>query len=67
MKTLQEHEAEFWKKFRLPLSLGDAGNSGVACPSCGAELYEDRTQLLLSNPPQHRVVCGICDWSGSIH
>ena len=68
MKTLQEHEAEFWEGYKSQVAADP--KCGISCPLCGEELYEDITQIVSSypdSPPQHAVVCGKCDWRGSIH
>lgn len=38
--------------------------SGIECPSCGEEIYEDMSIEYLSNPPQHDFYCFKCGWQG---
>lgn len=40
--------------------------NGLACPSCGAELVDrDQNVLLLTCPPQIRVICLKCDFESA--
>ena len=64
MKTVKEHEEEFWKNYRKPEV---ERLCGLACPTCGMELWEDLTIVLTSNPPQSRIYCKKCKYVGSIH
>ena len=66
LKSLEEHEKEFWKKFRF---MGDntATPCGIVCPKCNTELQANYTIQLTSNPPQTPVHCPKCNYRGSIH
>jgi len=64
MKTIKEHEKEFWKRYKKPEK---ESLSGVACPECGEELLVDNTKVLASYPPQREVKCPKCGYFGSIH
>lgn len=37
----------------------------IACPRCGKALWKDLSVLLTSYPPQSRIWCKDCGWSGS--
>jgi DNA-directed RNA polymerase subunit RPC12/RpoP len=61
MKSLKEHNderREKWRKRGIKLN-------GIACPECGAELYDSNPGMfLLSNPPQLDVHCEECGYQG---
>ncbi len=58
LKSLEEHNEE-----RSDVRV-EASN-GIACPECGAELYDARPhQALTSNPLQKRTHCSGCDYAG---
>jgi hypothetical protein len=38
--------------------------NGIACPKCGAELYDTTMMVLTSNPPQKTVGCKECGYHG---
>lgn len=39
--------------------------NGIACPKCNAEMMDSDPQTILtSNPPQKRIHCSKCDYSG---
>lgn len=62
MKTLEDHQRE--ARAALPQQLTERPN-GIACPKCGAELWDDLTRQLTSNPPQTPIYCKKCGYSGS--
>ena len=64
MKTLEEHEAEFWKRYNPTVV---ESKCGIACPKCGEELLEERGMILLTDPPQTEIHCEACGWRGSKH
>ena len=35
------------------------------CPECGGDMFDDRSQILNSNPPQFRTYCKLCHHNGS--
>lgn len=38
--------------------------NGIACPNCGAELYDSDDLILASNPPQKNIHCNKCGFMG---
>ena len=39
--------------------------NGIACPQCGGELYDSApTEIYTSDPPQKKVDCPACGYSG---
>ena len=60
MKTLEEHNAEqeFYKALSKPKQ------NGIACPKCGAELWDSSAMILFSVPPRKDVHCPECDYTG---
>ena len=39
--------------------------NGIACPTCGKELFDSNpNETLTSDPPQKRVHCNECHYSG---
>lgn len=65
LKTIEEHEIEFWLNNVNPIF--KEIKNGISCPNCGEELFTDLTMVLTSNPPQRRVFCKSCNYTGSIH
>jgi predicted RNA-binding Zn-ribbon protein involved in translation (DUF1610 family) len=39
--------------------------TNIACPKCGKALWKDLSVVLTSCPPQSRIWCKGCGWSGS--
>jgi DNA-directed RNA polymerase subunit RPC12/RpoP len=39
--------------------------NGIACPKCGAELFDMANICLTSMPPKTPVECKACGWRGS--
>jgi hypothetical protein len=40
--------------------------NGIACPKCGAELYDSEPMITMtSNPPQKSVHCSECKYKGN--
>lgn len=62
LKSLDEHNQEVVmrkRKEEQPLN-------GIACPLCGNELKDTNPHIeLLSWPPQYRVHCSVCVWTGT--
>lgn len=56
LKTLSEHNSTAWA-----IHLIDQNKpcpNGIACPNCGAELYDSQPMMTLtSNPPKKSIVC----------
>ena len=61
MKTLDEHNREVLSR----LSPVREALNGIECPECRAELFDDLTRVLMSNPPQTPVFCKKCNYVGS--
>jgi len=63
MKSLTDHNREALERFNRPPEL----RNGIACPKCGAELRDDWTRVLTSEPPQTPVFCSApgCGFKGS--
>jgi len=66
MKTLKKHEEEFWENYNQELEKAWR-KVGVVCDRCGAELEENTTTILTSNPSQRQLRCPKCKWVGSGH
>lgn len=64
LKQLDEYNAEraaFYEALRNPPRKGN----GIACPKCGAELFDSELNMTLSsNPPQKHVRCSVCEFLG---
>ena len=65
LESLEDHEGRYWETYHLHPEGG--APCGIACPKCGAELWRDSTQVLLSDPPQTPIFCKECSWSGAMH
>ena len=62
LKTLDEHNRIVGELRKIQ----ETGHTGIACPNCGNELFDSSPGIvLLSNPPQYRVFCRVCNWMGS--
>lgn len=59
--TLEEHNAQRSRQIYSPAVVGNS----IGCPTCGGELYDADEILLMSHPPQRRVLCRTCGWKGS--
>ena len=65
LKSLEGHNKETLGLFG-PTKLECKVKNGIACPNCGAELFDTNVfQQLLSWPPQYRVHCESCDYQGT--
>ena len=65
LQTLEEYEGRFWETYHLHPEGG--AKCGIACPKCGAELWRNSSELLLSDPPQTPIFCKECSWSGATY
>jgi len=66
MKSLTEHDAERMERHRELQELNKAHADGIACPTCGKELWDtDPMMTLMSNPPRKSVHCPACGYAGS--
>ena len=65
--TLESHNKKVLEEFSTMIKNRQRPQlNGIACPKCGAELYDSEPGLLLlSYPPQHAVHCGECGWKGT--
>jgi len=64
LKTLEEHNHQRYE-LNKRLNSGEPILNGIACPECGAELYDsDPCGTLLSYPPKKDVHCSKCDYKG---
>jgi len=68
MKTLGEHEAEFWKDYEKN-QIPEWEKCGIECPECKEELYVNNLLTFTSNPPMRQVRCFKvdCGYRGFIH
>ncbi len=63
--SLEEHNAFIMEQVRDPL-LNEPRRCGVACPRCEKELVDVTPGMILaSNPPQKKVRCSACGWTGT--
>ena len=62
MKTLDEHNAE---RIRYHGLTSEPRPNGISCPNCGDELVDTQPMMTLtSNPPQKKIGCLKCNYSG---
>jgi len=65
LKSLEAHNKQtlgIWGPTKLECKV----KNGIACPNCGAELFDTNTfQQLASWPPQLRIHCESCDYQGT--
>lgn len=62
LKPLDEFNKERQKYHQLAES--HPKHNGLQCPDCGMELMDADDLMLLSSPPQRKVVCSSCDFRG---
>lgn len=63
MKLLSEHNRE--ARDRHNQLAGKPCMNGIACPDCGAELFDSSPLITLtSNPPQKNIHCEQCKYFG---
>ncbi len=63
--SLEEHNAFILEQVRDPFN-NEPRRCGVACPRCQKELLDVTPgMILLSDPPQKKVRCITCGWSGT--
>jgi len=64
LETLEEHNARR-REALMQKSREVPRLNGIACPKCGAELYDgDPWSTLLSYPPKKDVFCSKCEYRG---
>jgi DNA-directed RNA polymerase subunit RPC12/RpoP len=66
LKTLNDHNRD---RIRIITEHGretfEPHANGIACPNCGAELYDSQPYLTLtSDPPQKNIHCPNCHYAG---
>lgn len=65
LKSLDEHNKQalgIWGPTKLECKV----KNGIACPNCGAELFDSNIFVKLSTyPPQYRTHCENCDYQGT--
>lgn len=65
LESLDEHNKRALGIFG-PTKLECKVKNGIACPNCGAELFDSNVFVKLSSyPPQHRTHCESCDYQGT--
>lgn len=65
LESLDEHNKRALGIFG-PTKLECKVKNGIACPNCGAELFDsDVFVKLSSHPPQYRTHCESCDYQGT--
>lgn len=65
MKTLSEHNARQMERYEAMRKMQEPHANGIACPNCGAELWDSKPMMMLaSSPPQKHVHCTKCDYRG---
>ena len=67
LKSIKQHEKDFWKNYKEPIVPKEESLSGFECPECGAEMLINNMIILTSNPPQSRLRCPKCGKISSIH
>lgn len=64
LKSLEAHNKQtlgIWGPTKLECKV----KNGIACPNCGAELFDSNVFVKLStHPPQYRIHCESCDYQG---
>ena len=65
IKTLEEHEAERRSANAGIFYPAQPRHNGIACPTCGAELYDSNPmEMLTVFPPRLRIHCD-CGYTGT--
>ena len=60
LETLEEHNWRAIGFFSGPVK------NGIACPDCGSELIDSNPSICLtSHPPQYRIHCSACGYTGT--
>lgn len=63
LKSLAEHNRQ---QHQLREQRSRPHPNGIACPKCGAELWDSAPMIVLtSNPPQKSVHCRECGYRGT--
>lgn len=65
LESLDEHNKRalgIWGPTKLECKV----KNGIACPNCGAELFDSNIfEIRSSHPPQYRTHCESCDYKGT--
>ena len=65
LKSLSDHNHEKQAQWQWQ-SIVNSRPNGIACPECGEELLDTNPDtMLLSAPPQFRVHCSSCAYTGT--
>lgn len=65
LESLDEHNKRALGIFG-PTNLECKVKNGIACPNCGAELFDSNIFVKLSSyPPQYHIHCENCDYQGT--
>lgn len=63
LRTLDQHNERLAEAFRLS---GLPKKNGIACPSCGKELFDTSPAIVVpSSPPRKHIHCETCDFKGT--
>lgn len=64
LKSLEKHNAEARERHSV-MNDNSPRLNGIACPECGAELYDTNPNITLTSwPGQKNVHCGQCEYVG---
>jgi len=65
LKTLEEYNAEARRMFGDIFGSNEPHINGLACPECGAELFDSEPIMTLASyPPQKKIHCNNCEYNG---
>ena len=65
MKTLAEHNKQRMEQYSALRKMQESHANGIACPECGAELWDSNPMMTLpSSPPRKNVHCPKCNYRG---
>jgi hypothetical protein len=57
--SLEEHN-------RIATQINETGGNGIACPTCGNELFDSPNNIVLTSyPPQYLTFCRSCNYKGT--
>jgi len=63
LKTLAENNADAYSRYSHREE--EPKLNGVACPKCGAELFDTKPSVVLTSyPPQRNIHCSVCGYKG---
>lgn len=65
LKSLNDHNTLAQRQWAWD-SMVQSRPNGIACPKCGKELLDTNPScVLLTAPPQFRIHCSACDYTGT--